>query len=158
MRNMQAVSLLCTSFPLDLRRIARSRAARAVVWVLALALSITNVTMAAMPSIASVGPVSAPVISHRMSHDRHCAGHAMLASPHAHCAGQMAATAHAGHAGHGDGCACCIGKVCACVQVCDVPTVIALIGALAPSLRQFSVLPSRPYAAIEARLLRPPIA
>jgi len=152
---MEAVSLLCTSFPLDLRRIARSRAARAVVWVLALALSLTNATMAAMPSPSSSAAISAPAVSHRMSHDAHCAGHAMPASTHAHCAGQMAANAHASH---GDGCACCIGKVCACVQVCDVPTVIALVGALAPSARQFSVLPSRPYAAIEARLLRPPIA
>jgi len=158
MRNMQAVSLLCTSFPLDLRRIARSRAARAVVWVLALALSMTNATMAAMPSPSASTAISGPAVSHRMSHDAHCAGHAMPASPHAHCAGQMAATAHAGHAGHSDGCACCIGKVCACVQVCDVPTVIALIGALAPSSRLFSVLPSRPYAAIQAPPLRPPIA
>ena len=158
MRTMQAVRLLCTSFPLDLRRIARSRAARAVVWVLALTLSLTNMTMVAMPSLASAAAGSGPAVSHRMSHDVHCMGHTMPASSHTHCAGQMAANAHATHAGHGDGCACCIGKTCACVQVCDVPTVIALIGALAPSARQFSVLPSRPYAAIEARLLRPPIA
>jgi hypothetical protein len=157
MRTMQAVSLLCTSFPPDLRRIARSRAARAVVWVLALALSVTNMTMAAMPSLASAAVVSGAAASHQISHDAHCAGHAMPASSRAHCAGQMA-SAHANHAGHGDGCGCCIGKTCACVQVCDVPTVIALVGALAPSARQFSVLPSRPYAAIEARILRPPIA
>ncbi|HEV7491530.1 MAG TPA: hypothetical protein VGO25_12035 [Rhodanobacteraceae bacterium] len=149
------MSLLCTSFPLDLRRIARSRVARLLVWVLALALPFTNTAMAAMPMAPVSASGSHATVSHPAAHDAHCAGRAMSVPVHAHCAGLAPTAAHAAHAG--DGCGCCIGKTCACVQIFDVPAVNALFARVAPASRLFSVLPPRPYAAIEARLLRPPI-
>lgn len=155
MRTMQAVSLLCTSFPLDLRRIARSRVARALVWTLALALSLTNTAMAAMPMAPLAGGAMHATASHPASHDAHCAGHAMSAAMHAHCVGHTPAAVHAAHAG--DGCGCCIGKTCACVHIFDVPSVTASFARVAPTATPSSVLPPRPYAAIEAPLLRPPI-
>jgi hypothetical protein len=156
MRTMQAVSLLCTSFPLDLRRIARSRAARVLVWLLALALCATNMAMAAMPSASPTASVPGAATAHRIAHDVHCARHAVPAATHAHCAGHASMSAHAGH--NGDGCGCCIGKSCACVQTFDVPAELVSAAAAAPAERPFSMLAPRPHAAVRARLLRPPIA
>src|SRR4029077_8821778 len=51
-RNIRAVNVLCTSFPRRLRRTVRSRAARIVVYVLALALTAANVAAAAMPPMS----------------------------------------------------------------------------------------------------------
>lgn len=141
MRTMAAVNPLCTSFATDLRRIVRSRNARALVWVLALALSVANTMTAAMPPPAAAAGSPDATLPHQASHP-HCAGHA----------------AHATHAGHDDGCACCVGKTCACVHVCDALTLMVLPTMTAPSARMFSVPPPRAYAAIEARPLRPPIA
>jgi hypothetical protein len=44
------------------------------------------------------------------------------------------------------------------VHACDVRVLAALPALIAPATRAFAVLPPRAYAAIEARLLRPPIA
>jgi hypothetical protein len=141
-----AVNPLCTSFPLDLRRIARSRAARVLVCVLALALTAANIVAAAMPPAMAVastnGGAGAP---HHASHDR-CAEH------------ESSAGQHADHARHGADCTCCIGKTCACVHACDALVVALLPTSIAPSMRVSSVPLPRDYAVIEARLLRPPIA
>ena len=133
--------MLCTSFPFDPRRIARSRAARVLVCALALLLAATNVMAAAMPFAA------------------HAATHAEATS-HAHCSDDAAAVAHANpdsHRAHGADCPCC-GKACACMHACDT-LVLAMPAALAiVSARLFAVAPPRDGAAIEAPLLRPPIA
>ena len=135
---MPVVSLLCTSFPLDLRRIARSRAARALVWLLALALVAANTAAVAMPP----SPL-ASASAHASAHD-HCNGHTLK-----------------GHDSekpqHGPDCPCCIGKACACVHLCDALVRVVLPASIAPSTRAFRVSPPREYAAIETRLLRPPI-
>lgn len=142
---MPAVNLLCTSFPLDLRRIARSRAARVLVCVLALLLAATNVMAAAMPLA---------------DHEAHGASAAVSHESHAHCSDHGAVTPHAtheSHPGHGADCPCC-GKACACMQACDA-TVLAMPPALSiPSTRIFAIDPPRDGASIEAPLLRPPIA
>jgi hypothetical protein len=136
------VNLLCTSFPLDLRRIARSRAARALACVLAVMLAVTNVMAAAMPL--------AP----------HAAHAAVAHEPKAHCEEHGAATVQAArhaHPGHGADCPCC-GKACACMHACD-GLVLAMPPALSlPSTRLFAIAPPRDGAAIQTPLLRPPIA
>jgi len=141
-----AVNPLCTSFPFNLRRIARSRAARALVCVLALALSAANVLMIAMPSAAMAA-------DHGNAHGAaasHQAGHA-------HCA-EDSSTMGA-HAGHGADGACCIGKTCTCVHACgDVPVLALLSAVPVPSTRLLHALPSRVYTTLVAPLLRPPIA
>jgi hypothetical protein len=140
------VNPLCTSFPVDLRRIARSRAARVLVCVLALALTAANIVAVAMPPAmavsSAVGSAGAP---HHASHDR-CAGH------------EASGGLRADHAGHSVDCACCIGKTCACVHACDALVLSVLPASIAPSMRIFCVPLPRAYAAIEARPLRPPIA
>jgi hypothetical protein len=140
-----AVSLLCTSFPFGLRRIARSRGARVLVCVLALALTAANFLAVAMPpamaAASAEGSADAP---------QHAS--------HEHCAGHQAQGLHAGHARHGSDCACCIGKTCACTQIFDAVVLTVLPASILPSMRIFAVPPPRAYAAIEARLLRPPIA
>lgn len=136
------MNVLCTSFPFDLRRIARSRAARVLVCALALLLVATNAMAAAMPFAAHAGK------------------HAEAAVSHAHCGDQAVATSsikHESHPGHGADCPCC-GKACACMHACDT-LVLAMPPALAvPSTRVFAIAPPRGGAAIEAPLLRPPIA
>jgi len=135
------VNLLCTSFPLDLRRIARSRAARMLACALALLLAVTNVMAAAMPlsehgTPGGEGPQAA------------------LSQSHAHCSDHGAAVSHVSHdahPGHGADCPCC-GKACACMHACD-----GLVLAM-PSARIFAIAPPRDGAAIETPLLRPPIA
>jgi hypothetical protein len=145
-RNIRAVNVLCTSFPRRLRRIAHSRATRIVVYVLALALTAANVAAAAMPpmSMAAAGPVGAAVASHH--------------TPAKHCTDDGASVARTTHLGHAADCACCIGKSCACAHACDLPDIAAAPAAAKPSTRIFAVSPPRAYSAIEARLLRPPIA
>ena len=138
---MPVVTLLCTSFPLDLRRIARSRAARVLVCALALLLAVTNAMAAAMPITAHDGDHSKATVSH------------------AHCSDQDAAASHKheSHPGHGADCPCC-GKACACMPACDA-FVLAMPPALpVPSTRIFAIDPPRAGAATEAPLLRPPIA
>jgi len=133
--------MLCTSFPLDLRRIARSRAARVLVCALALLLAVTNAIAAAMPITAHDGE------------------HARATLSHAHCSDQDAAphVKHESHPGHGADCPCC-GKACTCMPACDA-LVLAMPPALPiPSARVFAIEPPRDGAAIEAPLLRPPIA
>jgi hypothetical protein len=100
------VNALCTSFPLDLRRIARSRAARVLVCVLALVLAATNAMAAAMPLVdgAAHGGKAAIVAAPHESHAR-CSGHEEAAS-HA---------SHARHHAHGTDCPCC-GNTCACMH------------------------------------------
>jgi len=142
-RNIRAVNVLCTSFPRRLRRTVRSRAARIVVYVLALALTAANVAAAAMPpmSMAAAGPASS---SHH--------------TPAKHCADDGASVARTMHPGHGADGACCIGKSCVCAHACDVPDIAAAPAPAKPSTRIFAVSPPRAYSAIEARPLRPPIA
>jgi len=141
------VNVLFTSFPLDLRRIARSRAARTLACALALLLAATNVMAAAMP-------LTAPA-AHTGGHEN------AAASPpvHAHCADRGTASAqskHESHPGHGVDCPCC-GKACACMHACD-GLVLAMLPSLAmPSTRSFAIAPARTGAAIKAPLLRPPI-
>jgi hypothetical protein len=140
------VNPLCTSFPFDLRRIARSRAARVLVCVLALGLTVANIVAVAMPpAMGAPSADGSAGVPHHTSHDQ-CAGH------------QASGGLHADHAGHGADCACCIGKTCACVHACDALVLSVLPGSTAPSMRIFSASPPRAYAAIEARPLRPPIA
>jgi len=139
------VKPLCTSFPLNLRRIARSRAARVLVCVLALALSAANVLMVAMPSAAMAAEHGA------------AQGTASHQAGHAHCTEDSGAERT--HAGHDAGGACCIGKSCACVHVCgDVPVLLLLSTVPAPAAPLRSAVPSRAYATLLAPLLRPPIA
>jgi hypothetical protein len=142
------VSALCTSFPFDLRRIARSRAARALVCVLALVLAATNVMAAAMP-VHDAAATAAKDASASASH-----------ASRAHCAGDEAPASRvsrAVHPGHGADCPCC-GKACACMHACD-GLVLAMPAALSvPTLRTFAAPSYRGGAAIEAPLLRPPIA
>ena len=138
---MPVVNVLFTSFPLRLRRIARSPAARVLVWALALLLAVTNVMAAAMPLTAHAKQADAAVA-------------------HAHCSDQGAPASHVkheSHPGHGADCPCC-GKACACMHACDT-LVLAMPPALAvPSTRVFAIAPPRDGSAIEAPLLRPPIA
>jgi hypothetical protein len=138
---MRVVSVLCTSFPFSLRRIARSRAARVLVCALALLLAATNVMAAAMPVAA------------------HDARPAEASASHAHCE-QNAAVSHVkheSHRGHGADCPCC-GKACACMHACDT-LALAMPPALSiPSTSVFVTAPPRGGAAVEAPLLRPPIA
>ena len=63
-----AVNVLCTSFPIDLRRAARPRAARILVCALALLLAATNVMAAAMPIAAHAGEHAQAMASHSHSH------------------------------------------------------------------------------------------
>jgi ABC-type nickel/cobalt efflux system permease component RcnA len=136
------VNVLCTSFPLDLRRMARSRAARALVRALALLLAVTNVMAAAMPLAAHGGNAAATHES-----QAHCSDHGAAAA-HA---------AHHSHPGHGADCPCC-GKACACMHACD-GLVLAMPPALSmPSARIFAIAPPSDGAAIQTPLLRPPIA
>ncbi len=136
------MNVLCTSFPLDLRRIARSRAARALACVLGVMLAVTNVVAAAMPLVP------------------HATHAAVAHESKAHCEEHGAATgqtAHDAHPGHGADCPCC-GKACACMHACD-----GLVLAMPPALsllstRMFAIDPPRDGAAIETPLLRPPIA
>jgi hypothetical protein len=141
------VNVLFTSFPLDLRRIARSRAARVLACALALVLAATNVMAAAMP----LGDHAAHAGKHENT--------SVSAPAHAHCADHgtaRAPSAHESHPGHGADCPCC-GKACACMHACD-RLVLAMPPALAlPSARIFAIAPPRTGAAIEAPLLRPPI-
>jgi hypothetical protein len=142
------VSALCTSFPLDPRRIARSRAARVLVCVLALVLVATNGMAAAMPLVdaATHGGNGANVVAPHESH-AHCASHDRSASH----------PSHAQHPGHGAGCPCCE-DACACMHAC-VGLVLAMPPALAlPSARVFAFAPPGDGASVEAPLLRPPIA
>ena len=142
---MPIVNLPFTSFPLDLRRIARSRAARVLVCALALLLAVTNVMAAAMPLTAHAESGAHASVSHESR---------------AHCADQgdaISHTRHAPHPGHGADCPCC-GKACACMHACDT-LVLAMPPALAMlATRVFAIAPPRDGAAIEAPLLRPPIA
>jgi hypothetical protein len=133
------VNVLCTSFPLDPRRIARSRTARALVWLLALALVASNIAAAAMPPM----PTTAA---------------AATAASHDHCNGADSAGEHAQKPRHGPDCPCCVGKTCACVQLCDALVRVVVPASMAPPTRDFRTSPPRDYVAIEARLLRPPIA
>jgi hypothetical protein len=134
-----AVNALFTSFLPAPRRIARSRVARVLVFVLAIALISANGFAAAMPLGKSV-----PAGSN-------------AAASHGHCAGKDMAMPHVKHAGHGADCACGGGS-CACMHACD-----ALVLAIAPAvampasrgiplriadLARFGVIPP----------LRPPIA
>lgn len=136
------MNVLCTSFPLDLRRIARSRAARLLVCGLALLLAVTNVMAAAMPLTAHGGEAAEAHTSQ------------------AHCTDHGAAVSHAphhSHPSHGADSPCC-GKACACMHACD-GLVLAMPPALSmPSARIFAIAPPRDGAAIETPLLRPPIA
>jgi hypothetical protein len=145
-RNIRAVNVLCTSFPRRLRRIARSRVARIIVCVLALALTAANIASAAMPpmSMAAAAPAAAMATSHH--------------TPAKHCADDGASVARTTHPGHGADCACCIGKSCACAHACDLPDLAAAPSPAKPSTRIFAVSPARVYSAIEARPLRPPIS
>ncbi|HKE47119.1 MAG TPA: hypothetical protein VKB52_03575 [Rhodanobacteraceae bacterium] len=127
---------LFTSFPLDPRRIARSRAARVLVWLLALALVAANTAAVAMPPAKVAPPASA----------------------HEHCTNADPAGHHAQKPHHGPDCPCCIGKACACVHLCDALVRVVVPASIAPSTRAFRVAPPRDYAVSEARLLRPPIA
>jgi hypothetical protein len=137
-----AVNVLCTSFPIDLRRVARSRAARILVCALALLLAATNVMAAAMPIAAHAGE------------------HAQAMASHSHCSDEGAAAAaakHDSHKAHGADCPCC-GKACACMHACDT-LVLAMPPALSIlSTRVFRVAPPRDGSAVEAPPLRPPIA
>jgi hypothetical protein len=140
---MRVVSVLCTSFPFDLRRIAHSRVARVLVCALALLLAATNVMAAAMPLSAHGGK------------------HAETAVSHVHCSDQGAAAAftakHDSHPGHGADCPCC-GKACACMHACDALALRMPPALSIPSMRLFAIVPPRDGAAIESPLLRPPIA
>lgn len=117
-----------------------------LVYVLALALTAANIAAAAMPpmSMTAAGGDAAIAALHHAS-AKHCADHAVAAT-------------HASQGGHAADCACCIGKVCACAQACDVPVPAAVLAPSVPSVRIFAVSPPRAYAAVEARPLRPPIA
>jgi hypothetical protein len=145
---MPVVNVLFTSFPLDLRRIARSRAARVLVCALALLLAVTNVMAAAMPLAAHAEPGG------------NAAHAAVSPESHAHCGDRSAAVSHEkheSHRGHGADCPCC-GKACACMHACDA-LVLAMPPALSmPSMRIFAIAPPSDGTAIEAPLLRPPIA
>jgi hypothetical protein len=145
MRTITAVSLLCTSFPLDLRRIARSRAARVLVCVLALALTAANFIVVAMPPAMTSASTDGGAAAVHPASQGDCAEH-------------PAADLHASHARHGVDCACCIGKSCACMQVFDAVVLSVLPTSIPPATRIFAASPPRAYAAIETRLLRPPIA
>jgi hypothetical protein len=139
---MLDVNVLCTSFPFDLRRIARSRAARVLVCVLALLLAATNVMAAAMPVTA------------------HDARPAEATASHAHCSDQNAAVSHVkheSHRGHDADCPCC-GKACACMHACDTLALAMPLSLSIPSTSVFVIAPPRGGSAIEAPLLRPPIA
>ena len=142
---MPVVNVLFTSFPFSLRRIARSRAAGRLVFALALLLAVANVMAAAMPFAAHDGNGANAAVSH---------------PSHAHCSDQDAAVSHArhdSHPGHGADCPCC-GKACACMHACD-GLVLTMPPALSmPSTRIFAVAPPSDGTAIEAPLLRPPIA
>jgi len=117
-----------------------------LVCVLALALTAANFLAVAMPPAMA----AASADGHADAPQQHVS--------HEHCAGHDAADLNAGHARHGSDCACCIGKTCACVQVFDALVLSVLPASKPPSLKIFAVPPPRAYAAIEARLLRPPIA
>jgi hypothetical protein len=115
-------------------------------FLLALVLSVANVMAAAMPPpIAATGESGAhPAMAPSSMHE-HCARHETPSH----------ATKHAAHGAESD---CCAGKTCACVTVCDVPPLCTCAGHVPPPMRIFAISPPRTYAAIEARLLRPPIA
>jgi len=146
-RNMPAVNVH-SSFPLDLRRIARSRGARLLVCALALLLAATNVMAAVMPLAGHAvhGPSGAHSTLPHASR-AHCAEHGVT----------MSHMTQDARPGHGADCPCC-GKACACVHACD-GLVLAMPTALSmPSTRVFAIAPPRDGAAIETPLLRPPIA
>jgi hypothetical protein len=137
-----AVNTLFTSFVPAPRRIARSRLARVLVCVLAIALAWANAFAAAMPVGESMP--AAP------------AGSKAPAS-HAHCADQDMAMPHAKHAGHGADCACG-GKACACMHACDalvlaIPSAVAMPVSRGIPLRVANISPSGATPP-----LRPPIA
>lgn len=138
----EAVNVLCTSFPFDLRRIARSRAARVLVCTLALLLAATNVMAAAMPIAAD-------------------AKHVQAGASHAHCADRGTAASeavpHDSHKAHGADCPCC-GKACACMHACDALALAMTPAVSILSMRVFAVAPPLDGSAVEAPLLRPPIA
>jgi hypothetical protein len=94
------------------------------------------------------------------AHDMHGGRHenaGISHASHADCTDHGASATHESHPGHGADCPCC-GKACACMHACD-GLVLAMPPALAmPSTRVFAIAPPRVGAAIEAPLLRPPIA
>jgi hypothetical protein len=136
------VSSLFTSFVPAPRRIAHSRAARALAFVLAIALVWANGFAAAMPLGESMP--AAPASSE-------------AAASHMHCADKDMAMPHAKHAGHGADCACG-GNSCACMHACDA-LVLAMPAAVAMPLSRgipLRVAHLSPSGAIPP--LRPPIA
>lgn len=145
---MRPVNMLFTSFPLDLRRIARSRAARMLVCALALLLAVTNAMAAAMPLAERTAHASGSAdaaIQHPSQ--THCADHGATASP----------ATHETPPGHGADCPCC-GNACACMHACDALVLAMPPAFVTPSTRIFAIAPPQPGAAVEAPLLRPPIA
>jgi hypothetical protein len=138
----RAVNPLFTSFVPAPRRVARSRVARVLVFVLAIALISANGFAAAMPVGESMPAAQAS---------------SKAAAPHAHCADQNMAIPQAKHAGHDAGCACG-GKACACMHACDA-LVLAMPSALAMPVSRgipLRVAHLPPSGAIPP--LRPPIA
>jgi hypothetical protein len=136
------VNALFTSFVPAPRRIVRSRFARVIVVLLAIALVAANGFASAMP-IGEAMP-AAPARSKAVS-------------SHAHCADQNAPMPHAKHGGHGADCACG-GKACACMHACDafvlaMPAAVAMPVSRGIPLRVAHLPPS---GAIPP--LRPPIA
>jgi hypothetical protein len=136
------VNPLFTSFVPAPRRIAHSRFARVLAFVLAIALIAANAFAAAMPVGESMPAAPAS---------------AATAAPHAHCADQQMAMPHTKHAGHDAGCACG-GKTCACMHACDA-LVLAMPGSLAMPVSRgipLRIAHLPPSGAIPP--LRPPIA
>jgi len=132
------VTRFCASFPFRFRDVARSRGARALAYLMAVTLALTNVLAVAMPSA--------------MPHDVSAAH----ASDHAHCAHHDASHAQMSHAAESS---CCLGKTCVCVHFCgDVLALCVLPAMIAPFADSSAAPPSRPYATISSRFLRPPIA
>lgn len=136
-RTISAVNALFTSFVPAPRRIARSRLARVLAFVLAIAMVWVNGFAAAMP-IGEPMPATGKAVS-------------------SHCADQAMAKAHVKHAGHGEDCACG-GKACACMHAC-VALALAIPAAISmPSVRAFPMRVCRAGASSAPPPLRPPIA
>jgi hypothetical protein len=137
-----AVNALFTSFVPTSRCIARSRLARVLVFVLAIALICANGFAAAMPLGESMPATPAS---------------AKAGASHLHCADQDMAMPHAKHAGHGADCAC-DGHSCACMHACDA-LVFAMPHAIGmPMSRGIPHRVPQVSSSGATPLLRPPIA
>jgi hypothetical protein len=136
------VNALFTSFLPAPRRIVRSRVARVLVFVLAIALIAANGFAAAMPLGESL-PAQAESSKAPVSHG--------------HCADQDMAMPHAKHAGHGADCACG-GHSCACMHACDALVSAMVAAVVMPASRGIPLRVADFPRSGAAPPLRPPIA